>query len=131
MVQRKAVGLHEDEVVERLVLNRDIAAKKVVRGSGISTPDSVEIGFDQEASTAAALVVEQLGLPVMLKPVARIKEDGHISATRGVEEDVNFAGEAIPIEVLVEGDLKAKPLQRVSHIVRVIDRGWKFVSVLV
>ena len=51
-----------------LAMNK-IATKKVVRGSGVSTPDYVEIGFDQEASAAAPQVVEQLGLPVMLKPV--------------------------------------------------------------
>lgn len=46
-----------------------VAAKKVVRGSGISTPDYVEIAADGDPMVAAKLVEAELGLPVMLKPV--------------------------------------------------------------
>ncbi len=46
-----------------------IAAKKIVRGSGLPTPDYTEIGMDEPASSAAARVEEGLGLPVMTKPV--------------------------------------------------------------
>lgn len=46
-----------------------IAAKKVVRGSGIRTPDYCEIGPDEQPLIAAARVQAELGLPVMLKPV--------------------------------------------------------------
>jgi D-alanine-D-alanine ligase len=46
-----------------------IAAKKVVRGSGIDTPDYCEIDADADPSEAARHVEAELGLPVMLKPV--------------------------------------------------------------
>ena len=46
-----------------------IAAKKVVRGSGVPTPDHREVGRDETAAEAAAGIEAQLGLPVMLKPV--------------------------------------------------------------
>ncbi|MCL5735417.1 MAG: D-alanine--D-alanine ligase [Actinobacteria bacterium] len=46
-----------------------IAAKKVVRGSGVPTPDYCEIPFDAEPVSAAAQVETEVGLPVMLKPV--------------------------------------------------------------
>jgi D-alanine-D-alanine ligase len=46
-----------------------IATKKVVRGSGVLTPDYVEISSDESATAVAARVEAELGLPVMLKPV--------------------------------------------------------------
>lgn len=46
-----------------------VAAKKVVRGSGIPTPDYCEVSMQESAGEAAARIEEQLGLPVMLKPV--------------------------------------------------------------
>ncbi len=46
-----------------------IAAKKVVRGSGVSTPDYLEITPDERAAEAAIWIEAELGLPVMLKPV--------------------------------------------------------------
>jgi D-alanine-D-alanine ligase len=46
-----------------------IAAKKVVRGSGVSTPDHVEVGANEPAAAVAARIEGELGLPVMLKPV--------------------------------------------------------------
>jgi D-alanine-D-alanine ligase len=46
-----------------------IASKKVVLGSGILTPDYIEIGPADDAVTAAADAEARLGLPVMLKPV--------------------------------------------------------------
>lgn len=46
-----------------------IAAKKVVLGSGVPTPDYCEIGADEPADSVAARVEAELGLPVMLKPV--------------------------------------------------------------
>jgi D-alanine-D-alanine ligase len=46
-----------------------IAAKKVVRGSGLLTPDYCEIGTDEPAVAAAARIEAELDLPVMLKPV--------------------------------------------------------------
>jgi D-alanine-D-alanine ligase len=46
-----------------------VAAKKVVRGSGILTPDYCEIAADDVPSAAASRVEAELGLPVMLKPV--------------------------------------------------------------
>jgi len=51
-----------------LAMNK-VAAKKVVRGSGVPTPDYVEIGNDEDAVLAARRVEAHLGLPVMLKPV--------------------------------------------------------------
>jgi len=46
-----------------------IAAKKVVRGTGLPTPDYREIGREEPAAAAAAEIEAELGLPVMLKPV--------------------------------------------------------------
>lgn len=46
-----------------------IAAKKVVRGSGIPTPDYREIRMDDHPRTVAEAVKAELGLPVMLKPL--------------------------------------------------------------
>ena len=46
-----------------------VAAKKVVSGSGLPTPDYCEVGADESAADAAARIEAALGLPVMLKPV--------------------------------------------------------------
>jgi D-alanine-D-alanine ligase len=46
-----------------------IAAKKVVRGSGVPTPDYLEIGPHDDLDEACDRVEAELGLPVMLKPV--------------------------------------------------------------
>jgi len=46
-----------------------VAAKKVVSGSGLPTPDYCEVGADESAADAAARIETALGLPVMLKPV--------------------------------------------------------------
>lgn len=46
-----------------------IAAKKVVRGSGLLTPDYCEIGMEVPAEAIAARIAADLGLPVMLKPI--------------------------------------------------------------
>jgi len=46
-----------------------VAAKKVVRQSGIPTPDYCEIGPQETAVEAARQVIDELGVPVMLKPV--------------------------------------------------------------
>ena len=46
-----------------------IAAKKVVAGSGVLTPNYREIGRDETGADAAGCVERELGLPVMLKPV--------------------------------------------------------------
>jgi D-alanine-D-alanine ligase len=46
-----------------------VAAKKVVRGSGLLTPDHVEIPAEEPSEVSAARVEAGLGLPVMLKPV--------------------------------------------------------------
>jgi len=46
-----------------------VASKKVVRHSGIPTPDFEEFGAHESAETAARRIVTTLGLPVMLKPV--------------------------------------------------------------
>jgi D-alanine-D-alanine ligase len=45
------------------------AAKKVVRGSGIPTPDYCEIVPDENPRSAASRIKDELGCPVMLKPV--------------------------------------------------------------
>jgi D-alanine-D-alanine ligase len=46
-----------------------IAAKKVVRASGVPTPDYCEIGMDRPADSVSAWVETELGLPVMVKPL--------------------------------------------------------------
>lgn len=59
-----------------------IAAKKVIRGSGISTPDYCEIGVRETPRTAAARIESELGLPVMLKPVEEGSSLGVSKCTR-------------------------------------------------
>jgi len=46
-----------------------VAAKKVVRGSGVLTPDYYEIGMAGAADEVAVEIERTLGLPVMVKPV--------------------------------------------------------------
>ncbi len=46
-----------------------VASKKVVRQSGIPTPDFEEFGDHDSAETVARHIVATLGLPAMLKPV--------------------------------------------------------------
>lgn len=46
-----------------------VASKKVVRHSGVPTPDFCEFSAREPAAEAARRMVETLGLPVMLKPV--------------------------------------------------------------
>jgi len=46
-----------------------VAAKKVVRQSGIPTPDFVEVSATEPAPAAAGRAAAELGFPVMLKPV--------------------------------------------------------------
>ena len=46
-----------------------VACKKVVLRSGIPTPDFYEIGPREPTADAAARIEEELGLPVILKPV--------------------------------------------------------------
>ncbi len=62
-----------------------IAAKKVVRGSGVPTPDYCEIGADEPADSVAARVEAELGLPVMLKPVEEGSSLGVSKCKRSVE----------------------------------------------
>jgi len=52
-----------------LAMNK-IAAKKVVQASGLATPPYCEIGLDESPEDASVRIEAQLGLPVMLKPVA-------------------------------------------------------------
>jgi D-alanine-D-alanine ligase len=51
-----------------LAMNK-IAAKKVVRDSGLRTPSCYEIGMTESSTAATARIETELGLPVMLKPV--------------------------------------------------------------
>lgn len=46
-----------------------VAAKKVIRGSGLPTPDHCDIAAGASAAEMAAEIEAELGLPVMLKPV--------------------------------------------------------------
>jgi D-alanine-D-alanine ligase len=46
-----------------------VSAKKIVRSSGIPTPDFYEVGADQSLGEATAEIEVGLGFPVMLKPV--------------------------------------------------------------
>ena len=45
------------------------AAKKVVRGSGVPTPDYCEVDPEEDTRSAALRVASELGCPAMLKPV--------------------------------------------------------------
>jgi D-alanine-D-alanine ligase len=62
-----------------------IAAKKVVRGSGVLTPDYCEIPADEDPIAAAKRVEAEIGLPVMLKPVEEGSSLG-VSKCRSSEE---------------------------------------------
>ncbi len=46
-----------------------VAAKKVVIGSGLSTPAYCEVGPLEPSAEAAERIASELGLPVMLKPI--------------------------------------------------------------
>ena len=62
-----------------------IAAKKVVRGSGVLTPDYCEILAQDDPAVAAERIEAQIGLPVMLKPVEEGSSLG-VSKCRRSEE---------------------------------------------
>ena len=62
-----------------------VAAKKVIQGSGVTTPDYCEIPADADPAEAASRVVAQLGLPVMLKPMEEGSSLG-VSKCRSDEE---------------------------------------------
>ncbi len=62
-----------------------VAAKKVVRSSGLRTPDYVEVSSCQSAEAAAALVEAELGLPVMVKPLEEGSSLG-VAKCKTVEE---------------------------------------------
>jgi D-alanine-D-alanine ligase len=71
-VLASALGMHK------------IAAKKVVRGSGVGTPDYLEITPGEPAAETAARVEAELGLPVMLKPV---EEGSSLGVSKCAEVD--------------------------------------------
>jgi len=56
-VLASAVGMHK------------VCSKKVVRQSGLPTPDFLEVSADADPGELAARVARELGFPVMLKPV--------------------------------------------------------------
>jgi D-alanine-D-alanine ligase len=62
-----------------------IAAKKVVRSSGVQTPDYVQVGVTDDAAEAALRAEAALGLPVMLKPAEEGSSLG-VSKCRSAEE---------------------------------------------
>jgi len=64
-----------------------VAAKKVVRGSGLPTPDYVEVSAHEDTGAAALRVEARLGLPVMLKPVEEGSSLG-VAKCKTVEEIV-------------------------------------------
>lgn len=51
-----------------LAMNK-IAAKKVVRGTGVTTPDYYEVDAEEPGVLVSARIEAELGFPVMLKPV--------------------------------------------------------------
>ncbi len=93
-----------------------IAAKKVVRGSGVPTPDYLEIRRDETAAEAAARIEAGLGLPVMLKPVeegsslgvSKCKETGDLAeciASGRAEFGAIFAERFVPGREITVGVL--------------------------
>ena len=62
-----------------------VAAKKVVAGSGLLTPDYREVAAGDDIRRAAARIVADLGLPVMLKPVEEGSSLG-VSKCKTVEQ---------------------------------------------
>jgi D-alanine-D-alanine ligase len=62
-----------------------VAAKKVVAGSGLPTPDYREVVAGDDVRSAAAGIAADLGLPVMLKPVEEGSSLG-VSKCKTVEQ---------------------------------------------
>jgi D-alanine-D-alanine ligase len=94
-----------------------IAAKKVVVGSGVPTPDYREVGRYETGVEAAAHIETELGLPVMLKPVEegsslgvfKCRETHELSACieRGREEfGTMFAERFVPGREITVGVLE-------------------------
>ncbi|MBC7292868.1 MAG: D-alanine--D-alanine ligase [Thermoleophilia bacterium] len=104
-----------------------IAAKKVIRQSGLPTPDFCEIGWEEPAAQAAERIVGELGIPVMLKPVeegsslgvVKVKDEaslpGHLEAVRNeygaVFAERFVAGQEITVGLLQrDGTTEALPI---------------------
>ena len=73
-----------------LAMNK-IAAKKVARSSGLSTPDYLEVDENEPAPLVARRIGAELGLPVMVKPV----QEG---SSLGVSKCKDVAGLTAAIE---------------------------------
>ncbi|MBN1629955.1 MAG: D-alanine--D-alanine ligase [Thermoleophilia bacterium] len=69
-----------------------IATKKVVRGSGVATPDYYEVGKNEPASEAAGRIEGALGLPVMLKPVEEGSSLGVVKCKTDAELETCIEG---------------------------------------
>lgn len=76
-VLASALGMHK------------VCAKKVVRQSGLPTPDFLEIPPGEPAESLAARALDVLGLPVMLKPVEEGSSVGVVKCSS--EEELTAA----------------------------------------
>jgi len=72
-----------------LAMNK-IAAKKVVRASGLPTPPYCEISMEEPSSAAATRMQAELGLPVMLKPVEEGSSLGVTKCSDAKDLDVSI-----------------------------------------
>jgi D-alanine-D-alanine ligase len=95
-VLASALGMHK------------VCAKKIVRQTGVPTPDYLELTPDRSAAQLAAEGAELLGLPVMLKPVKEgsslgvVKCNDVAELTTAIEQGRREFGE-IFLEVYVAG----------------------------
>jgi D-alanine-D-alanine ligase len=95
-VLASALGMHK------------VCAKKIVRQTGVPTPDYLELTPDRSAAQLAAEGAELLGLPVMLKPVKEgsslgvVKCNDVAGLTTAIEQGRREFGE-IFLEVYVAG----------------------------
>jgi D-alanine-D-alanine ligase len=100
-----------------LAMNK-VAAKKVVRQSGVPTPDYCEIKVGEDPAAAAARVEAALGFPVMVKPVEEGSSLG-VSKCRDRHSLLSHLGHALA----EYGDVLAEKFVEGTEItVSVIDR---------
>lgn len=85
-----------------------VAAKKIVRHGGVSTPDFYELGDTEDAVGAARRAVDLLGTPVMVKPVEEgsslgVAKCSDVSSTAGALDEGRRAYGRMFVERFVPG----------------------------
>jgi D-alanine-D-alanine ligase len=110
-----------------------VAAKKVVGGSGIPTPAYREVSADEPSAEAARIVADELGLPVMLKPVEEgsslgVAKCADLESLRGAIESARsdygkvFAEQFIPGREITVGVLEGPGSVRALPILELVPK---------